>query len=445
MAASEPSKDAEARLRARVMWMCTGCGTPATSSLPQCDVCSNQVRPFDRVTRRWLDAAALDSLRAQLRAESERAARHATSPAPSRTPARRIPIPRKSARTSPKPSSTATSSKRSQLSGLLVGLAGLAAIAALMLVVSLGSRIRSSPLAAAPTSPPEPSNSGVTRAVQPAQRNASALATAIPPARPASAKAWGFITDDAHILTTDAVQRLEAVTQDLERRTGYQLAVVTVASMPDTLAGAAYANRYAQELADHRRSRAHPGFNGLVFLIAAKEQTPVIIRTRDAPINAESILDIQNGLITPRLRQSDVAGALLVGTEALAAAVSRAAAQALPPTSGPAAGVGRTATAASANTNSGTRGEITGVANAAPTIRPITRAPPAFTITSSPTGATVIIDRGAYRGVTPFRIALKPGPHGIEIALEGFKTKLDMVRVGTSSKEVNYDLDPISR
>lgn len=64
------------------------------------------------------------------------------------------------------------------------------------------------------------------------------------------------------------------------------------------------------------------------------------------------------------------------------------------------------------------------------------------TILSFPPGAEVLIDRGKYRGTTPFTIALESGSYGLRLTLPGYKSKADVIAVAPPLTELRYTLSP---
>lgn len=64
------------------------------------------------------------------------------------------------------------------------------------------------------------------------------------------------------------------------------------------------------------------------------------------------------------------------------------------------------------------------------------------TVLTFPPGAEVSIDRGKYRGITPFTIDLEPGTYGLKLALPGYEPRSDMIHVSSPTAQLQYTLKP---
>lgn len=129
----------------------------------------------------------------------------------------------------------------------------------------------------------------------------------------------GRVNDLAHMLSPAARDRLEGKLSDLERRTGAQVAVLTISSLAgESLEG--YSVRVAQTWKLGRKGVD----DGVLFLVVQQERKMRIevgygLESRLTDLVARRILD---DVVRPRFRGSDFDGGIEAGIDAIAAVIS---------------------------------------------------------------------------------------------------------------------------
>jgi uncharacterized membrane protein YgcG len=124
----------------------------------------------------------------------------------------------------------------------------------------------------------------------------------------------GWVTDAAGVMKPEARQSLQRELDDYEKRTGFEVAAVVVA----TLEGKSVED-YSYELAKSWKVGKAGKDNGVILLLAMKERKSRIETGKGVGhllTDVESA-DILDRAIKPRMKAGDVAGALLDGTRAI--------------------------------------------------------------------------------------------------------------------------------
>lgn len=124
----------------------------------------------------------------------------------------------------------------------------------------------------------------------------------------------GWVTDAAGVMKPEARQSLQGELDSYEKRTGFEVAAVVVA----TLEGKSVED-YSYELAKSWKVGKAGKDNGVILLLAMKERKSRIETGKGVGhllTDVESA-DILDRAIKPRMKAGDVAGALLDGTRAI--------------------------------------------------------------------------------------------------------------------------------
>ena len=125
----------------------------------------------------------------------------------------------------------------------------------------------------------------------------------------------GWVADTAGLLDEAAVARINAIGDAVHARDGAEIAVVTV---PTT--GGADARRFATDLFNHWQIGHAERDNGVLVFVAIEDRAAELILGDGIDDDAQvAIADvIMQGVMVPRFREGDPAGALVAGTETVA-------------------------------------------------------------------------------------------------------------------------------
>ncbi len=130
----------------------------------------------------------------------------------------------------------------------------------------------------------------------------------------------GFVSDYAHVLDAATAAALTTRIEELKRKTGAEIAVVTVTTTaPDT------AFDYAMRLAEAWKPGAAGKDNGVVFLTAVADRDLFILTGYGigGALPDGLVGEIRDRDIVPRFRAGDVAGGIRAGVERMAAIIAR--------------------------------------------------------------------------------------------------------------------------
>jgi uncharacterized protein len=144
-------------------------------------------------------------------------------------------------------------------------------------------------------------------------RDASAKPTPLP-------TPLGFVSDFAHVIDSATAATLTARIDELRRKTGAEIAVVTVpTTKPDTPFD------YAMRLAEAWKPGAAGKDNGVVFLIAVADRDLFILTGYGigGALPDGLVGEIRDRDIVPRFRTGDMAGGIRAGVERMAAIIAR--------------------------------------------------------------------------------------------------------------------------
>ncbi len=130
----------------------------------------------------------------------------------------------------------------------------------------------------------------------------------------------GFVSDFAHVIDPATAAALEGRIDELRRKTGSEIAVVTVPSVkPETTFD------YAMHLAEAWKPGAAGKDNGVLFLIAVADRDMFIVTGYGigGALPDGLVGEIRDREIVPRFRAGDMAGGIRAGVERMAAIIAR--------------------------------------------------------------------------------------------------------------------------
>ena len=130
----------------------------------------------------------------------------------------------------------------------------------------------------------------------------------------------GFVSDFARVLDPSTAAALTARIDELRRKTGAEIAVVTVpTTAPDT------AFDYAMRLAEAWKPGAAGKDNGVIFLVAVDDREMHILTGYgiEGALPDGLVGEIRDRDIVPRFRAGDVSGGIRAGVERMAATIAR--------------------------------------------------------------------------------------------------------------------------
>lgn len=130
----------------------------------------------------------------------------------------------------------------------------------------------------------------------------------------------GFVSDFAHVIDPATAAALTARIEELKRKTGAEIAVVTVpTTAPDT------AFDYAMRLAEAWKPGAAGKDNGVVFLVGVQDRDLFILTGYgiEGALPDGLVGEIRDREIVPRFRAGDFPGGIRAGVERLAATIAR--------------------------------------------------------------------------------------------------------------------------
>ncbi|CAI4031858.1 TPM_phosphatase domain-containing protein [Nitrospira tepida] len=108
-----------------------------------------------------------------------------------------------------------------------------------------------------------------------------ALAWAVPAERPRLPEPLGYVSDHAQTLDADWKARIRSVCQDLERKTGVEMVVVTVPTVKPFASAQLYAEALYQQWKIGSASEEH---GALILLAVAEHQAAITVGKRMVPI-----------------------------------------------------------------------------------------------------------------------------------------------------------------
>jgi uncharacterized protein len=141
-------------------------------------------------------------------------------------------------------------------------------------------------------------------------------ATASGPDRPPIPQPLGYVTDQAGILDPDWKARIRSVCQDLERKTGVEMVVVTVKN----LAPYGSANEYASTIYQRWGVGSAQKEHGIVILATIEERRAAVTVGKPlvGRITAPMVEDVGRQYVDPAFRQGEYGEGLYRTTVALA-------------------------------------------------------------------------------------------------------------------------------
>jgi uncharacterized protein len=143
----------------------------------------------------------------------------------------------------------------------------------------------------------------------------SALAAPAPVPTP-----LGFVSDYAHAIDPETTAALTGRIDELRRKTGVEIAVVTVpTTAPDT------AFDYAMRLAEAWKPGTAGKDNGVVFLVSVHDRDLFILTGYgiEGALPDGLVGEIRDRDIVPRFRAGDLAGGIRAGVDRMAAVIAR--------------------------------------------------------------------------------------------------------------------------
>src|SRR5579884_1316828 len=143
------------------------------------------------------------------------------------------------------------------------------------------------------------------------------IATATPSDRPSLPEPLGYVSDHAGVLDPDWKARIRSVCQDLERKTGVEMVVVTVPS----LAAFRSANDYASAIYQRWGVGSAQKEHGLLLLASIEERQAAVTVGKGlvGRITQPLILDVGRQYLDPAFRDGRFGEGLYRTTVALAA------------------------------------------------------------------------------------------------------------------------------
>jgi uncharacterized protein len=144
-------------------------------------------------------------------------------------------------------------------------------------------------------------------------------ATATTPDRPPIPQPLGYVTDQAGILEADWKARIRSVCQDLERKTGVEMVVVTVKNLTPYRSANEYASTIYQRWGVGSAQREH----GIVILAAIEERRAAVTVGKPlvGRITGPMMEDVGRQYVDPAFRQGEYGEGLYRTTVALASAL----------------------------------------------------------------------------------------------------------------------------
>jgi uncharacterized protein len=145
---------------------------------------------------------------------------------------------------------------------------------------------------------------------------------AVAAAEPTVPTPRGYVSDYVGVIDPGTIRQLDALIDELKRRTGAEIAVVVVNSTAPLTAF-----DYAMKIAESWKPGAKGKDNGVVFLVAVKDHQMFIL----TGYGVEGVLPdgkvgaIRDQLVRPAFRRGDYAGGIRAGTEAMAAIIAEGA------------------------------------------------------------------------------------------------------------------------
>jgi uncharacterized protein len=141
-------------------------------------------------------------------------------------------------------------------------------------------------------------------------------ATAKGPDRPPIPQPLGYVTDQAGVLDADWKARIRSVCQDLERKTGVEMVVVTVKNLVPYRSANEYASTIYQRWGVGSAQREH----GIVILAAIEERRAAVTVGKPlvGRITAPMMEDVGRQYVDPAFRQGEYGEGLYRTTVALA-------------------------------------------------------------------------------------------------------------------------------
>ncbi len=130
----------------------------------------------------------------------------------------------------------------------------------------------------------------------------------------------GYVSDYAHVIDATTAAALTARIDELRRKTGAEIAVVTVTTTkPDTPFD------YAMRLAEAWKPGAAGKDNGVVFLVSVADRDLFILTGYgiEGALPDGLVGEIRDRDIVPRFRAGDLAGGIRAGVERMAAVIAR--------------------------------------------------------------------------------------------------------------------------
>ena len=130
----------------------------------------------------------------------------------------------------------------------------------------------------------------------------------------------GFVSDFANVLDPATKAALEARIEELKRKTGSEIAVVTVkTTAPDT------AFDYAMRLAEAWKPGAPGKDNGVVFLVSVDDREMFIATGYgiEGALPDGLVGEIRDRDVLPHFRAGDLSGGVRAGVERIAAIIAR--------------------------------------------------------------------------------------------------------------------------
>ena len=142
------------------------------------------------------------------------------------------------------------------------------------------------------------------------------FASATAPDRPPVPQPLGYVTDQAGILDPDWKARIRSVCQDLERKTGVEMVVVTVKN----LAPYGSANEYASTIYQRWGVGSAQKEHGLVILAAIEERRAAVTVGKGlvGRVSPAMVEDVGRQYVDPAFRQAEYGEGLYRTTVALA-------------------------------------------------------------------------------------------------------------------------------
>lgn len=139
-----------------------------------------------------------------------------------------------------------------------------------------------------------------------------AAALAFEPTVPA---ATGFVSDYAGVIDAGTKRELEALTAELQAKTGAEIAVVTVRTTAPLSAF-----DYAMKIAEAWKPGAADRDNGVVFLVAVDDRELFVLTGYgvEGALPDGRVGAIRDGVVVPAFRRGDYSGGIRAGTWALA-------------------------------------------------------------------------------------------------------------------------------